>query len=179
MIIDSVDGEVLDEPKCLLVIQRVFQYLSVHEIQCINLDELCQEANDFVYQGDFRFMSILSQSIQIIALLEEVGDIFDAELFVLAVIFKHGREPFEYFWIEMVLSKHMIDYTFAGHRTVDIFLVCLKQLDFTLRYLLEFLNSLELGFKGTRFLQAADNKPKVRLLNRIELILFFDDEGIK
>lgn len=79
----------------------------------------------------------------------------------------------------MVLSKHMIDYTFAGHRTVDIFLVCLKKLDFTLRYLLEFLNSLELGFKGTRFLQAADNKPKVRLLNRIELILFFDDEGIK
>lgn len=62
MIIDSIDGEVLDETKCLLVIQRIFQYLSVHEIQCINLDELCQKAYDFVYQGNFGFMSILSQS---------------------------------------------------------------------------------------------------------------------
>lgn len=48
VVADSLDGEVFDELYSLLVIERVLEYLSVHEVKRIHLNELCQQVDDLI-----------------------------------------------------------------------------------------------------------------------------------
>lgn len=89
------------------------------------------------------------------SLLEQICHVLHPKLLELTVVLQHRRKALEYFRIEVVLSQHVIDHSFARHQTVDILLLYLEQLDFSLSELLQLLDCLKLRLKRTLFLETA------------------------
>jgi hypothetical protein len=110
---------------------------------------------------------------------KETVNALEGEGFHLAVLFEHRHEPFENFWIEVVLVEEVLDYALASQQTIDLFLLNFEHFDFSLHYFLEFLYGLEFAFEAGLFLKAGNYKVGVLVFKIVVFFFFFDDERVE
>ena len=59
---NSIDGKIFEKLDGLLLVGVVLEDLSVHQVQGIDLDELCQKAYNLEDDGHLGLMSVAGQS---------------------------------------------------------------------------------------------------------------------